>query len=124
MQLDLSDEALVRRLQEIYLAERQLLLIWGELILRSHNRAITLSLAEYQAETARQVARLEECLELVGSPVPELGWSESIRAGAEVTDGMTRSESRELDGEPAAQVIPITRAPGWRGPPPTTIIHE
>jgi ferritin-like metal-binding protein YciE len=72
MLLELMNGTLLHRLQEIYLAERELMRAWGELLARSHNREIAVTVARNQRFTEQQLARLEDCLGVFNSRPREL----------------------------------------------------
>jgi ferritin-like metal-binding protein YciE len=65
MSLASMHDLLVHQLQDLHSAERQILLVWPQLIQRASSRNLALALEEHRAETVRQIARLDECFEIL-----------------------------------------------------------
>ena len=65
MTLDTMNDLLVHQLRDLYSAERQILLVWPQLIQRTSSRRLALALEEHRGESVKQVARLLECFEML-----------------------------------------------------------
>jgi ferritin-like metal-binding protein YciE len=65
MTLASMHDLLVHQLQDLHSAERQILLVWPQLIQRTSSRNLALALEEHRVETVRQIARLHECFEML-----------------------------------------------------------
>jgi ferritin-like metal-binding protein YciE len=65
MSLGSIHDLLIHQLRDLYSAERQILLVWPQLIDRSASQALRTALAGHRDETARHVVRLEEAFWLL-----------------------------------------------------------
>jgi ferritin-like metal-binding protein YciE len=66
MALDTLLDLLAAQLRDLHAAERQVLLIWPQLSQEASSSALRLAIADHRRETALQMARLIEGLELLG----------------------------------------------------------
>ncbi len=70
MSLGSMHDLLVHQLRDLHSAERQILLVWPQLIQRASSRNLALALEDHRAETVRQIARLHEAFEMLeASPI-------------------------------------------------------
>ena len=65
MTLDTMHDLLIHQLRDLYSAERQILLVWPQLIERSTSHSLAKALAHHREDTVRQIIRLDEAFSIL-----------------------------------------------------------
>jgi ferritin-like metal-binding protein YciE len=65
MTLDTMHDLLIHQLRDLYSAERQILLVWPQLIERSSSHSLAKALSHHREDTVRQIIRLDEAFHIL-----------------------------------------------------------